>query len=287
MGRVLGRHRAGVHRLNRRDPGVLQGAAFVGDVQQVGVGRVRRLPPRPGRDRNLVLPRVFQQRRARVEIPFAPRCDHVDVGIEGVIGELEPDLVVALAGGAVGDRIRAQRCRDLDLALGDERPRDRGAEQVHPLVERVGPEHGKHVVGHEGLPQILDEDLRDPHRLGLLPRRRDLLALAEIGGERHHLAAIGFLQPAQDDRGIEPAGIGEHYFFHVFHVFVPGTGRHWLPRGIGARSIGKRVAVTRVVNRWSGRRDYAPNFSINAQCRGPTFLATAGHSLRAALFAIY
>ena len=41
------------------------------------------------------------------EIPFAPRRDHPDVGLERIIAELEADLVVALAGGAVADRVGA------------------------------------------------------------------------------------------------------------------------------------------------------------------------------------
>jgi hypothetical protein len=42
------------------------------------------------------------------------------------------------------------------------------------------------------------------HHLGLLACRLQLLALAEIGGEGHHLAAVFGLQPFQDDRGVEP-----------------------------------------------------------------------------------
>jgi hypothetical protein len=43
--------------------------------------------------------------RAAGQIPFAPRRDHLDVGRERVIAELEADLVVALAGRAMADRI--------------------------------------------------------------------------------------------------------------------------------------------------------------------------------------
>ena len=50
----------------------------------------------------------------------------------------------------------------------------------------------------------------DAEQLRLAPRRLQLLALAEIGREGHDLAAIGGLQPLQDDRGVEAAGIGEH-----------------------------------------------------------------------------
>ena len=44
----------------------------------------------------------------------------------------------------------------------------------------------------------------------LLARGRELLALAEIGGEGDDLAAVGGLQPLQDDRGVEAARVGEH-----------------------------------------------------------------------------
>ncbi len=106
---------------------------------------------------------------------------------------------------------------DLDLLLGDQRPRDRGAEQVLPLVERVGAEHREHVVADELLAQVLDEDVAglDAEQQRLLARGRELLALAEVGGEGDDLAAIGGLQPLQDDRGVEPAGIGEHDFVDV------------------------------------------------------------------------
>ena len=125
------------------------------------------------------------------ELPFAPRRDHADVGLERIIAELEADLVVALAGGAVADRVGADLPRDLDLALGDQRPGDRGAEQILALVERVGAEHREDVVADELLPEVVDEDVLglDPEQLGLGPRRLDLLALAEIGGEGDDLGA--------------------------------------------------------------------------------------------------
>jgi len=51
-------------------------------------------------------------------------------------------------------------------------------------------------------------------------RRRELLALSYVGGEVT-LASVGVLQPFEDDRGVEPAGIGEHDFLHfAFHFFT-------------------------------------------------------------------
>jgi hypothetical protein len=48
---------------------------------------------------------------------------------------------------------------DLDLALGDQRPGDRGAEQVLALIDRIGAEHREDEVAHEFLAHVLDEDV--------------------------------------------------------------------------------------------------------------------------------
>ena len=195
-------------------------------MQEVGVDRERRFAALVLGDRDLVLLGEFDQPGARGEIPFAPRRDHLHVGLEGVIGEFESHLIVALAGGAMGDSVGADLLGDLDLLLGDQRPRDRGAEQVLALIKRIGAEHREHVVAHELLAQILDEDVLvlDAEQQRLVAGRREFLALAEIGGEGDDLAAISGLQPFQDDRCVEPARIGEHHFLDV------ALGHTGLPR---------------------------------------------------------
>ena len=52
----------------------------------------------------------------------------LDSGVKRVIAELETNLIVTLAGRAVADRVGPGLLGDLDLALGDQRPGDRGAE---------------------------------------------------------------------------------------------------------------------------------------------------------------
>ena len=118
----------------------------------------------------------------------------------------------------MGDRVGADLARDLDQPLGDQRARDRGAEQILALVLRVGAKHREDVVAHEFLAQVFDEDVLglDAEQLRLAPRRLQFVALAEIGGESDDLAAIGGLQPLEDDRGVEAAGIGEHDALHCW-----------------------------------------------------------------------
>ena len=217
VGRLLGIVGARIDIVGHVLRGVFQHLALGRGVQQVGVDRERRFAALVLGDRDLVLLGEFDQPGARGQVPFAPRRDHRHVGLERIIGQLEAHLVVALAGRAMSNGVGADLLGDLDLLLGDQRPRDRGAEQVLALVHRVGAEHRKDVVAHEFLAQVLDEDVLrlDAEQLGLGARRLELLALAEIGREGHDLAAIGRLQPLQDDRGIEPARIGEHDFLHV------------------------------------------------------------------------
>ena len=105
--RLLGRDRAAVDEFLRLMPGILQHLALGGDVQEVGVDRERRLAALVLGDRDLVLLGIFDEPGARGQLPFAPGRDHLDVGLERVIGELEAHLVVALAGRAMGDGIGA------------------------------------------------------------------------------------------------------------------------------------------------------------------------------------
>ena len=112
-------------------------------------------------------------------------------GFERVIGKLETHLIVALARRAMRHGIGADLLRDLDLLLRDQRPRDRGAQQIDAFVKRIGAEHRKHIIADEFLAQILDENVfrLDAQQFGLRARGRQLFALPEIGGEGDDLGA--------------------------------------------------------------------------------------------------
>src|SRR5258707_4894349 len=114
-------------------------------------------------------------------------------------------------------RVGAELLGDFDLFLRDQRPRDRGAEQILPLIDRIGAEHRKYVVADEFLAYILDEDILrlDAEQQRFLARRLKLLALAEIGGEGPHPPApVGF-QPLSGDPGVEAARIRGDYPLYV------------------------------------------------------------------------
>ncbi len=176
----------------------------------------------------------FEQVGAALERPVTPGGDDLDVGVQSIGRKLEANLVVALAGGAVGDRIGAGFPGDVNQVLGDQRAGDRGAEQVDTFVDRIGAEHREDEILDELLADVLDVDFLDAEHFGLLAGRLELFALAEVGGEGDDFRAEFGLQPLQDDRGVETARIGENDLFHVFmrcHGFRPsGLGRAAMPR---------------------------------------------------------
>jgi hypothetical protein len=64
----------------------------------------------------------------------------------------------------------------------------------------------------------------DPQKFGLLAGGLQLLALTQIGGERHHLAAVLGLKPFEDDRGVQTTGIGKDDFLGGGHGQGPLKG---------------------------------------------------------------
>src|SRR5690606_22515578 len=100
---------------------VLEQVALIGDVQQVGIHRIGRLGSSLLLYGDVVLLAVGHQCVAGGQVPFAPGGDHLDARLERIGAELETDLVVALAGGAMGNGVGAGLVGDLDQALGNQR----------------------------------------------------------------------------------------------------------------------------------------------------------------------
>jgi hypothetical protein len=192
----------------RRVPGILEGAALVGEVPEVAVAAVDLA--RGGARGDPVLGEVGEQVLAAAELPVPPCRDHLEIGCQRRVGRLEADLVVALAGAAMGEGIAAEPSRRLHLRLGDRRPGDRGAEQVAAFVDRPGEQHREEVLLDEGRPQIEHLAGGGPGAEGLrLDARELLLALPDVRDDRHDLGVVVLAKPRDHRGGVEAARVGD------------------------------------------------------------------------------
>ncbi len=79
---------------------------------------------------------------------------------------------------------------DSDLPFGDKRASDRGAEQVHALIDGVRPEHGKNEIPNELLFQILDINLAGARVEGFFLNLPEVLGLTDVGDKGDHFCLV-------------------------------------------------------------------------------------------------
>ena len=109
----------------------------------------------------------------------------------------------------MGEGVGADLPRDLHLPLGDQRARDRRAEEVATSVDRTRAEHRPDVLGDESLAEVLDVALLGARGECLCPHTLEFFTLADIAGNTDNASVVVLAQPWYDDRGIESARIGE------------------------------------------------------------------------------
>ena len=152
-----------------------------------------------------------------LDVPLPPGGDDLHVGVEVHDGQLKPDLVVALAGAAVADRVGPFGFGDLHHPLGQHRPGKAGAQQI-ALIVGAGLHGGDDVVVHKFVGQILDVQLAGPRGLGPGLQVLQLAGLADVAADGDHFAVVVvFFQPGDDDGGVQAAGIGQNHFFDLRH----------------------------------------------------------------------
>jgi hypothetical protein len=121
----------------------------------------------------------------------------------------------------MGNGVRPFGAGHLHLAPGDQRPRERGSQEVAGLVHGVRTQDREDEVPDELLAQVhhVHAGRSGPHRL--VADRNQLLPLPQVGGERDHLRAVRLDQPAEDHGGVEAAGVGQHDLLRL-HRSGPG-----------------------------------------------------------------
>ena len=239
------------------------GAALGGAPPEVVVDRVgRRLGA--ALDRDAVLARVGDLLLA-AHLPAAHRRDDLHLGIERDHRRLDPHLVVALAGAAVGDRVAAALARVLDRELGDQRPPERGEQRVAAAVERVGLDRGQHVVARELLARVdhVAVERAQVQRLAL-DHVVVLAGLAEVDGEGDDLGLVLVLDPLEHHARVEAARVEQQHPPDLAGLGLVGGG------------LDQRVAL--VAHR--RRKLAAPTDAARAPRRSPSSLTVSGGSRR-------
>ena len=112
--------------------------------------------------------------------------------------------------------------RDFDLVFRDHGTGERGAEQILVFVHRARFQRGPDVAGQELFAQILDNHLAGSGFVGLVDDGLDVVSLAHVGDHGDHFVGVVFLEPRNDDGGIEPTGIGENNSFLAYACALLG-----------------------------------------------------------------
>ena len=126
--RIIG---VGIAVLGRAVPRILEEAGFDGTAPHVLVDGERALLGL--HDRKLVLLSECDLDVAR-QRQITDRADGLQRRVDGGDGHLETDLVVALAGAAMGDGVGAELVGGAHKMLGDERAGNGGNQRIHTLI---------------------------------------------------------------------------------------------------------------------------------------------------------
>ena len=200
---------------------ILQVEALVAQMPEVLVLGIVRLAA--DLQRHIVGLGVVDLLVAALDVPLAPGGDDLHARREALDGQLKAHLVVALAGGAVGDGVRALGEGDLRQLLADHRAGEGRAQQI-ALIVRAHLHRGDDDVVHHLVHEVGDDQLAGAGLQRLFLQPLQLVGLPDVAGHRDDLGVvIVLLQPGDDDGRIQAAGIGEHDFFDagLFHKYIP------------------------------------------------------------------
>ena len=217
VGRVDGVDGELIGVLRRLVPRIFEDSALDGAAPEVVVDAVGALS---GRGYGNVVRRGVVHLFFTREAPVADGREDFDVGVERVAGDFDTDLVLSLAGAAVGDGDGAFLLGAPDERLGYHRARERRVERIYALVCRVGLERGPYEGVDEGFAQVDDVGLRGSGDVGLFLYLFKVVGLlSDVHGERDYFVSL-LVEPRNRHRCVESSAVGQYYlsFFLCCHL---------------------------------------------------------------------
>ena len=207
--------------------GIFKVESFMAQMPQVLVLGIVRLAA--DLQRHIVRLCIVDLFLSGLDVPLAPRRDDLHIRGEALDRQLKPDLIVALAGRAVRDGVRALGEGDLGQLLADDRSCKGRAQQVGLILGVHLHRRNDDLVDHL-VDQIGDDQLACAGLEGLFFESIQLVALADVCGHRDDLRiVVVFLQPRDDDRRVQSARVSQHDLldFILIHIHFPPFDVGW------------------------------------------------------------
>ncbi len=151
-------------------------------------------------------------------IRHSPGSDDLQVGSQSLNAQFKADLVVALACGSVAYSCGSLFSGDLHQLFGDGGTGHGGAQQVFVLIDGTGLDAGHDVVLAEFIHDVLYVQFGSSGQLCSLFQPVQFAALSAVYAAADHFVIEIFLQPWDQSRGVQSAGIGKYNFF--FHPLI-------------------------------------------------------------------
>ena len=151
-------------------------------------------------------------------IPLTPRSNDLHVGSKTLDGKLKANLIVALAGSAVHDGIRALGDGDLSQLLADNRTCKRRTEQIG-LILCIHLHRGDDYLIDHLVNEIGNDKLACAGLYCLFLKSLELVGLTDVAGDGDDLGiVVVFLQPGDDYGSIKTARICQYDFLYVLFI---------------------------------------------------------------------
>src|SRR5262245_23809524 len=97
------------------------------------------------------------------------------------------------------------------------------------FINSAGAQCGPDIFGHEFVAQVFNINFSRASSDRFLLQAGELFSLSDIACDRNYFAIVFFLKPGNDNRGIEPARIGERDTFNcVRHRWIMPPVYYWV-----------------------------------------------------------